>query len=115
MQKRFDVEIKEFLVSAIRKNGEYINKWFIGANKLVDNQEMATALDNELRETNKNYNVARTKSLKGVEAEVVPVEHFYRWSEEHKKLGGQTKIPRVMKEEDFLAFQQYMGGLVSPK
>ncbi|GAB3797414.1 GH3 auxin-responsive promoter family protein [Spirosoma humi] len=113
MQKRFDVEIKEFVVAAIRKNGEYINKWFIGANKQVDNQEMAASLDTALRETNKNYNVARTKSLKGVEAEVVPVDHFYRWSEEHKKLGGQTKIPRVMKEEDFLAFEEYIGGLAS--
>ncbi len=108
MQQRFDIDIKEFVVSAIRKNGEYINKWFIGADRLVDGPEMAAALDEELRETNKNYNVARSKSLKGVEAEVIPVEQFYRWSEEYKKLGGQTKIPRVMKEDDFLEFEQYV-------
>ncbi|HLK96307.1 MAG TPA: hypothetical protein VK364_00925, partial [Hymenobacter sp.] len=63
-------------------------------------------------ETNKNYNVARSKSLKGVEAEVIPVEKFYRWSEEYKKLGGQTKIPRVMKENDFLDFEQYVQTLL---
>ena len=111
MQKRFDVEIKEFVVSAIHKNGEYINKWFVGANKLVDNQEMTAALDGELCELNKNYKVARNKSLKEVEVEVIPVEKFYRWSEDYKKLGGQAKIPRVMKEEDFLDFEQYIGSL----
>ncbi|MBC8155132.1 MAG: GH3 auxin-responsive promoter family protein [Bacteroidetes bacterium] len=108
MQQRFDIDIKEFVVSAIRKDGEYVNKWFIGADRVVDGQEMAAALDKELRGTNKNYNVARSKSLKGVEAEVIPVEQFYRWSEEYKKLGGQTKIPRVMKEADFLEFEQYI-------
>lgn len=111
MQKQFDIEIKEFVVSAIRKNGEYINKWFIGSNRLINDQEMAVLLDNELCDTNKNYKVARSKSLKGVEAEVIPVEKFYRWSEEYKKLGGQAKIPRVMKEDDFLEFEQYIKSL----
>lgn len=111
MQTQFDLEIKEFVVGAIRKNGEYINKWFVGANKVADGGAFAAALDEELRATNKNYNVARSKSVKGVEAEVIPVEKFYRWSEEFKKLGGQAKIPRVMKEEDLLEFDQYVSGL----
>ncbi|GAB3905647.1 GH3 auxin-responsive promoter family protein [Larkinella knui] len=111
MQNRFDIEIKEFVVAAIRKNGEYINKWFIGSNRTIDDQAFAALLDSELCDANKNYKVARSKSLKGVEAEVIPVEKFYRWSEEYKKLGGQTKIPRVMKEDDFLEFEQYVSGL----
>jgi hypothetical protein len=111
MQSQFDLEIKEFVVAAVRKDGEYINKWFVGANKIVDGGEFAAALDTELRATNKNYNVARSKSVKGVEAEVIPVEQFYRWSEEFKKLGGQAKIPRVMKEEDLLEFDQYVKGI----
>lgn len=108
MQTQFDIEIKEFVVSAIRKNGEYINKWFIGSNQVIDNTVFAVALDSELCATNKNYKVARSKSLKGVEAVVIPVEKFYHWSEDYKKLGGQTKIPRVMKEDDFLDFEQYV-------
>jgi predicted methyltransferase len=108
MQQRFDIEITEFVVSAIRKNGEYINKWVIGSNRVIDGQQLAASLDEELCQSNKNYKVARSKSLKGVEAEVIPVETFYSWSEDFKKLGGQTKIPRVMKEDDFLEFQQYV-------
>ncbi|MEZ0486023.1 GH3 family domain-containing protein [Fibrella aquatica] len=108
MQQQFDIEIKEFVVSAIRKNGEYINKWVIGSNKVLDGAAFAASLDEALCASNKNYNVARTKALKGVEADVIPVEHFYSWSEEYKKLGGQTKIPRVMKEDDFLEFDAYI-------
>ncbi len=111
MQQRFDIEIPEFVVSAVRKNGEYINKWFVGTNRRADGVLFAEALDTELRANNKNYNVARTKALKGVEVEVIPMAHFYRWSEEYKKLGGQAKIPRVMKEEDFREFEQYVSGL----
>lgn len=108
LQQKFDMEIREFVVAAIRKNGEYINKWFIGSDKSADNAVTARFLDEELARDCKNYKVARTKSLKGVEAEVIPAEKFYRWSEEYKKLGGQAKIPRVMKEEDFLEFERYI-------
>jgi hypothetical protein len=111
MQHQFDVEIKEFVVAAVRKDGEYINKWYVGSNRPIDSQPFTTALDEELQATNKNYKVARSKSVKEVEAEVIPVEHFYRWSEDFKKLGGQAKIPRVMKEEDFREFEQYVGNL----
>jgi hypothetical protein len=52
--------------------------------------------------------VARTKAIKGVEVEAIPVEQFYNWSEEFKNLGGQVKIPRVMKEEDFAEFRAYV-------
>ncbi len=111
LQSQYDLEIKEFVVAAVRKDGEYINKWFVGSNRTVDNQAFANSLDQELCEANKNYKVARSKSLKGVEAEVIPVEQFYRWSEDYKKLGGQTKIPRVMKEDDLLEFEQYIRSL----
>jgi hypothetical protein len=108
LEKQYDVEIKEYVVSAIHKNGEFINKWIIGANRTLDGSQLATSLDDILCQANKNYKVARSRSLKGVEAEVVPVEKIYSWSETYKKLGGQAKIPRVMKEADFLEFQRYV-------
>ena len=108
MQETFSVDIKEFVVAAVQKEGEYINKWFIGTDREVDAAALMEQLDTELCALNKNYKVARSKSLKHVEAEVVPVEHFYAWSEEFKKLGGQAKIPRVMKEADFLEFEAYI-------
>jgi hypothetical protein len=108
-EQYFDMEIKEFVLAAIHnENEEYIHKWFIGSDKTVDNGALANYLDTELAGSNKGYQVARSKALKGVKAEVIPIDHFYKWSQEYKKLGGQTKIPRVMKEEDFLGFEKFV-------
>ncbi len=108
LEQAFDVEIKEFTAATVLKEDEYKMKWVIGANKEIDKIEAAGLIDAELCENNKNYKVARTKALKGVEVDVIPVEHFYNWSEEFKKLGGQAKIPRVMKEADFSEFSGYI-------
>ena len=61
-----------------------------------------------MQNSNKNYKVARGKALKGVEVVLIPETTFHKWSEETKKLGGQVKIPRVMKEEDFLEFEAFV-------
>jgi hypothetical protein len=108
LEHTFDIEINEFTAATVFQNEAYMMKWIIGADKEIDAEKAASIIDTELSENNKNYKVARTKALKGVEVEVVPVEHFYNWSEEFKKLGGQAKIPRVMKEEDFYAFRDYV-------
>jgi hypothetical protein len=102
------MEIKEFVAATIFENEEYIMKWIVGSDKEIDTAKAAEIIDTELCDNNKNYKVARGKALKGLKVEVIPVNKFYSWSEEFKKLGGQAKIPRVMKEEDFLEFRNYV-------
>ncbi|MFC3198308.1 GH3 auxin-responsive promoter family protein [Parapedobacter deserti] len=109
--ERFDAEVLEFTVAAIRKGEDYINKWYLGTNKTLEQAAVTEFLDNELAESNKNYKVARSKALKGIAVEVVPADYFYQWSRETKKMGGQTKIPRVMGEEDFKEFEAFIGKL----
>ncbi|MDO9376267.1 MAG: GH3 auxin-responsive promoter family protein [Ferruginibacter sp.] len=109
LEQEFDVEVKEFIAATVSENEQYIMRWVVGVNKKFDPAQAATIIDTELSANNKNYQVARTKSLKGLEVEVVPVEKFYEWSEEFKKLGGQAKIPRVMKEEEFNEFRNFVG------
>jgi hypothetical protein len=108
IEDEYDLVIKEFIISAVRSDGEYINKWFLSCDKKAEKLKVAELLDTTLRANNKNYNVARTRALKGVEVELIPEELFYKWSEETKKKGGQVKIPRVMKEEDFLEFEAFV-------
>src|SRR4051794_29229968 len=111
LEQSFDTEVKEFTAATVLQNEEYILKFVIGTDKEIDEEKAAKLVDEELCNNNKNYKVARTKALKGVEVEVVPVEQFYNWSEEYKKLGGQAKIPRVMKEEAFNEFRSYVSQL----
>ncbi len=108
LEHSFDIEIKEFTAATVFENEEYILKFVIGTDKEIDAVKAAQVADEELCNNNKNYKVARTKALKGLEVEVVPLEHFYNWSEEYKKLGGQAKIPRVMKKDDFKEFRAYL-------
>lgn len=107
--EQFDAEVLEFTVAAVRKGEDYINKWYLGTNKALDSAAVKSFLDRELADNNKNYKVARNKALKGVEVEIVPADYFYQWSKTTKKMGGQTKIPRVMAEEDFREFEGFIG------
>lgn len=106
---KYQIEIKEFVVSAVHREDGFIHKWLIGADKVSNNFDgIAEELDVFLQGHNKNYKVARSKALKGVEVEIFEVNSFYKWSEEKKNLGGQAKIPRVLKEEEFLEFEDYL-------
>lgn len=108
LESEFDIEIKEFTASTIMQNDEFIMSFVIGSDKEIDLDKASILVDQELSDNNKNYKVARSKALKGLRVEQVPVSRFYDWSEEFKKLGGQAKIPRVMKEKDFNEFREYV-------
>ncbi|MDB5247202.1 MAG: auxin-responsive promoter [Segetibacter sp.] len=108
LEDAYDLEIKEFVAATVFENEEYKMKFVIGTDKEIDAERAAELIDTELCDNNKNYQVARTKALRGLKVEAIPVERFYKWSEEFKKLGGQAKIPRVMKEEDFNEFRHYV-------
>ena len=110
LSEKMGIDIKEFTVAAIRRDdGEYINRWYLGSDDpCQDPDAVAPMLDETLRASNKNYDVARTKALKGVEAFVVPTGLFHEWNEHTKQKGGQAKMPKVMKEEAFREFEQFI-------
>jgi hypothetical protein len=108
LEEKFNLHISEFTVASIKDGDKNINRWYLGADKIEDTAAIKEYLDQELKETNKNYKVARNQALDDIQVNVVPVTHFYSWSENFKKLGGQTKIPRVMKEEDFEEFENFI-------
>lgn len=108
LEKEMDADIEEFVASTVFDEEQYRMKWIIGTDKQLDEAQAAKVIDAELCENNKNYAVARTKALKGVDVETVPIQRIYDWSEKFKKLGGQAKIPRVMKEDDFKDFSEWV-------
>lgn len=104
------IAITEFTVAAVRReDGEYINRWYLGSDDPCHEPDnVGQLLDEKLRASNKNYDVARSKALKDVEAVVVPTEMFHNWNEHTKQKGGQAKIPKVMKEDDFRKFEEFV-------
>jgi hypothetical protein len=104
------INVKEFTVAAIMEEGDYQHRWYMGTddNTDMDEAQIAETLDQILKEYNKNYGVARTKALKGVVTKIIPAVIFQQWAEDFKQKGGQMKVPRVMPEEDFREWEQYV-------
>ncbi|OAD45641.1 GH3 family domain-containing protein [Polaribacter atrinae] len=109
IEEKFSTTITEYTICAKRfEDGEFYHSWYLGSDLKDDNDKIATALDDFLKEANNNYKVARKKALKGVKVAVIPVETFHDWNDNNKKKGGQVKMERVMKEEKFADWEKFV-------
>lgn len=110
LEEKFDIHLPEFTISAIKIDGEFYHKWYLGKqeNLSVSDDDLAKALDESLKNANKNYKVARSKALKGVKVKTIPMAVFYEWSGANKKKGGQVKMEKVMGEEKFAVFEAFV-------
>lgn len=105
--KILDIDIREFTVSGIEKDSKFTHKWYIGCDERIDAETLKTNLDNALRALNDDYSVERDAVL-GMEVHIVPPQSFYDWFESKGKLGGQNKIPRVMKKDQFAEWESFL-------
>ncbi|MBU3010303.1 GH3 auxin-responsive promoter family protein [Polaribacter vadi] len=109
LEEKFSTKISEYTICAKRfDDGEFYHSWYLGTELKADEKEVANALDNFLKEANKNYKVARSKALKGVKVNIIDVEKFHNWSDNNKKKGGQVKMERVMKEKKFKKWEKFV-------
>ncbi|MCM4159643.1 GH3 auxin-responsive promoter family protein [Antarcticibacterium flavum] len=108
LEERYDIEIPEFTLAAVRIDGEFYHSWYLGTNGKVDDEELAQSLDEILKQANKNYSVARSKALKGVKVKTIPSDLFYEWNAANKKKGGQVKMEKVMNEEKFAQWEDFI-------
>ena len=109
LEEKFSTRITEYTICAKRfEDDEFYHSWYLGSEMIDENDKIVTALDDYLKNANKNYSVARSKALKGVKVKVIPVENFYDWNDNNKKKGGQVKMERVMKEEKFADWEKFV-------
>ncbi|WP_029038621.1 GH3 family domain-containing protein [Salinimicrobium xinjiangense] len=113
LEQKFNITIPEFTVAAVKNwDEEYIHKWYLGVEAGDANEkELAAALDEALKSANKNYGVARSKALKGVEVVKVSPKVFTEWSAANKKKGGQVKMEKVMNEEKFAEWEKFVNSI----
>ncbi len=107
MEETFGLQIPEFTVAAVRHGDDYFHHWYIGAEGEADPEKIRVALDQTLKEMNKAYKMARDKALKDILVTLTKPDTFYAWVEENKSKGGQVKVPRVMKEQEFADWQAF--------
>ena len=110
LEDQFSTKIPEYTICAKRgEDDEFYHFWYLGSElEDADEHKMAEVLDQSLKEANKNYKVARGKALNGVKVKVISPEIFYDWNGKNKKKGGQVKMERVMGEEKFKEWEQFV-------
>lgn len=108
LEEKFDIKIPEFTLAAVRIDGEFYHHWYLGTKASNSEEELANALDESLKRANKNYGVARSKALEGVKVTKVSPDLFPEWSAANKKKGGQVKMEKVMDEEKFAKWEEFV-------
>lgn len=108
IEEVFNVKIPEYTICAKRFDDEFYHSWYLGCESNLAMDKVVTALDEHLKEANKNYKVARSKALKGVKVHIISPDVFYEWNGVHKKKGGQVKMERVMEEEKFEEWEAFV-------
>ncbi len=77
VEQEFDIEIPEFTLSAVKIDDEFYHSWYLGTESKIEPNKIAQYLDKCLKNANKNYKVARSKSLKGIRVATVSPNIFY--------------------------------------
>ena len=111
LENEFEIRIPEFVVAAKRgEDGEYYHYWYLGTEDKAEAEDdkLAEALDEALKNANKNYKVARSKALKGVKVTTIDPNMFHEWNARNKKKGGQVKMEKVMNEEKFAEWENFI-------
>ncbi|MGO3184098.1 MAG: GH3 family domain-containing protein [Aequorivita sp.] len=108
MEEKFDIKIPEFTLAAVKVDGEFYHHWYLGSETKIDSEKIADALDKALKEANNNYSVARSKALKGVKVTTIDPAIFHEWNAKNKKKGGQVKMEKVMDEEKFAEWEEFV-------
>lgn len=111
LNEKFPLNIKEFTVAAVKENNEYIHHWYLGLEEIkdgLDEEGIRNHLDEHLKNSNKNYKVARDKALKNVKVSLISADKFLAWNDANKHKGGQVKMAKVMKEDAFREWQEFV-------
>ncbi|MBB3837008.1 hypothetical protein FHS57_001002 [Runella defluvii] len=106
--EELDITIKEFTVAGIRSDSLFAHHWYIGTDDHVAPEVLREKIDGHLKVLNDDYVVERRHALKDVLVTVVPSSTFYGWLEAKGKMGGQNKVPRVLKKNLLTDWESYL-------
>ncbi|WP_149276482.1 GH3 family domain-containing protein [Pareuzebyella sediminis] len=108
LEETFDIKISEYTLCAKKYEDGFYHSWYLGTDAHLEEEKVVSELDTFLKEANKNYKVARSKALEGVKVNIVDADVFYEWNDANKKKGGQVKMERVMKEDKFADWEDFV-------
>ncbi|HKK76347.1 MAG TPA: GH3 auxin-responsive promoter family protein [Saprospiraceae bacterium] len=108
VERQLGVAIREYTVAPVEIDRFHAHKWYLGVDKDLSAEAARQILDQHLRVVNEDYGIERDAMLRPPIVEVIPLPLFYAWQREQDKLGGQNKFPRVMQQEKFQVWEQFV-------
>lgn len=108
VEKDFDIDIREYIVSGVETKGHFAHRWYIGCDQVVDKTQLAKSLDEHLKKVNDDYATERSAMLQDIDLNLIPTRAFQEWQRATGKLNGQSKIPRVMKGVRFEEWEKFV-------
>jgi hypothetical protein len=109
LEKEFDLIITEFTVKALKIENHFEHHWYLGVEKIIDSDRITLRLDRILSGLNDDYATERKDNLlKKIQVHLLDQHLFLKWMEKKGKLGGQAKFPKVMTDEQFQDWLQFI-------
>jgi GH3 auxin-responsive promoter len=108
LQLAQNIIVKEYCVLANKTATGFEHHWYLGCDEQdIDNNFIATILDENLKALNDDYAIERESVLHNVHIKLIPNHIFYDFLKSQGKTGAMIKFPRVLKNDtanDWLSF-----------
>lgn len=105
----FDCEMNEFTVKGIPYKGKFAHVWYIACeDETISEKQIKEILDVNLKALNDDYKTERAHALKEVEVNLLPPKLFIDWMESIGKIGAQNKFPRVLTDNQFEHWKEFV-------
>ena len=99
--EELEIQVREFTLTCKDYERLFAHIWYIGVEKNVDisEQTFRDLLDQKMKDINDDYRVERGSALKEIFVKFIPYKFFYEYMKLEGREGGQSKFPRVLKNE----------------
>ncbi len=106
--QKLNTIISEFTVFGEKKDDDVLHHWYVGTDSSIDQQKLASNLDEALCAINDDYAAVRKRTLQSPIVVKVPTEQFSRFLTEKMQRSGQTKFPRVLNQKQLEAWKMFL-------
>lgn len=108
VQRKMDIQIKEFTVAGFQHEGHFAHRWYIGCDDPCNPNEVLQLIDATLSALNDDYAVERESALPSIFIEVLPSTTFIDFLQATGKFGAMNKFPRVLKNAQLHAWESFL-------
>jgi hypothetical protein len=106
--EEMNVVIPEFTVAGVPHDKFFAHHWYVASDDKIDADELRKRIDEKLKELNDDYAVERKSALKDIWMDVLPEQTFMEFMRLKGKIGGQHKLPRVLKGKILEDWQKFI-------